>query len=421
MAHDLEYELVRKDGSALPVSLSASLVRDVTGEYVMSRSTVFDITERRRASQELHRANAFLDSVLEHIPSMIFVKDADEHRYLRLNRAGEAILGVERSELIGKTDWDFFPPQQAAEFVEQDRAVLSSGRMLEIAEDVLANHAGERILYTRKLAINDEEGKPRYLLGISEDVTEQRTSERKIGELHRALETRAQQLEATNNELESFSYSVSHDLRSPLRAIDGFSRILEEDHMARLDAEGMRLLAVIRNNTQRMAQLIEDLLSFSRLGRQSLASMEVRMSALVREAWDQVCTGHSAARLILGALPDAVGDPMLLRQVWTNLLSNAVKYSATRVEPVIEVSARAENGNVIYCVRDNGVGFDMRYSDKLFGVFQRLHNMDEFPGTGVGLAIVKRVITRHGGRVWAQSQLDHGAQFYFSLPEGRAR
>jgi PAS domain S-box-containing protein len=421
VAHDLEYELVRNDGSTLPVALSASLVRDEAGGYVMSRSTVFDITERRRANQELHHANTFLDSVLEHIPSMIFVKSADDdHRYLRLNRAGEAMLGVERSEVIGKTDQDFFPPQQAAAFVEQDRAALSSGRMLEIAEDRIANHAGERILYTRKLAIRDEEGKARYVLGISEDVTERRTSERKIGELHRALENRAQELEATNQELESFSYSVSHDLRSPLRAIDGFSRILEEDHAARLDAEGVRLLAVIRTNTQRMAQLIDDLLSFSRLGRQALASVDVRMSALAREAWAHVCNGDSAAHLIIGALPDAVGDPVLLRQVWTNLLSNAVKYSGTRVEPVVEVTARAEGGNLVYCVRDNGVGFDMRYSHKLFGVFQRLHNMDEFPGTGVGLAIVKRVITRHGGRVWAQSELDHGAQFYFSLPEGRA-
>jgi len=420
IAHDVEYELVGKDSRKLPVSLSATLVRDAAGRYVMSRSTLFDITERRQADQELHRANAFLDSLLEHIPSMIFVKDADELRYLRLNRAGEAMLGVGRSALIGRTDHDLFAPEQAVRFIEQDREVLSSGQMLDIAEDQLATPAGERIVHTRKLAIRDEHGKARYLLGISEDVTERRRSEREIGELHQTLETRAQQLEATNKELESFSYSVSHDLRSPLRAIDGFSRILEEDHAGALDDEGMRLLGVIRSNTQRMAQLIDDLLTFSRLGRQAVVSLEVRMSALAREAWDQVCADEGAPRLIMGSLPDAVGDPVLLRQVWTNLLSNAVKYSGTRSEPVVEVSARSENGNVIYCVRDNGVGFDMRYSDKLFGVFQRLHSMDEFPGTGVGLAIVKRVITRHGGRVWAQSGVDQGAQFYFSLPEGRS-
>jgi PAS domain S-box-containing protein len=419
IAHDVEYELVGKDGRTLPVSLSATLVRDAAGRYVMSRSTLFDITERRQADQELHRANAFLDSVLEHIPSMIFVKDADELRYLRLNRAGETMLGQERSAVIGRTDHDLFAPEQAVRFIEQDREVLSSGQMLNIAEDELVTSAGERILHTRKLAIRDEHGKPRYLLGISEDVTERRRAERKIGELHQTLETRAQQLEATNKELESFSYSVSHDLRSPLRAIDGFSRILEEDHTARLDDEGLRLLAVVRSNTQRMAQLIDDLLTFSRLGRQAVVSLGVRMSALAREAWDQVCAEEGAPRLIMGSLPDAIGDPVLLRQVWTNLLSNAVKYSGTRSEPVVEVSARSEDANVIYCVRDNGVGFDMRYSDKLFGVFQRLHSMDEFPGTGVGLAIVKRVITRHGGRVWAQSVLNEGAQFYFSLPRGR--
>jgi len=419
VAHDLEYELLRRDGTTLPVSLSATLVRDAAGEYLMSRSTLFDITERRRAGQELHRANAFLDSVLEHIPNMIFVKDAQELRYVRFNRAGELTLGVSRADLLGKSDYELFAPARAARFVEQDRQVLSTGRMLQVDDDIVETQAGDRILHTRKLPISDESGEPRYLLGISEDITERRKSEQKITELNGALAMRAQQLEATNQELESFSYSVSHDLRSPLRAIYGFSRILEEDHAQQLDDEGMRLLGVIRSNTQRMARLIDDLLAFSRLGRQALTTTEINMTALAREAWNQLCDGDPAAhpRLTMGALPAAVGDPVVLRQVWTNLLSNAIKYSGKREQAAVEVSARAENGQVTYCVSDNGVGFDMRYSDKLFGVFQRLHSQDEFPGTGVGLAIVKRVINRHGGRVWAHSVLGEGAQFYFTLPE----
>jgi PAS domain S-box-containing protein len=418
-AHDLEYDLVRKDGTILPVSLSATLVRDAAGEYVMSRSTLFDITERRRTSQELHRANVFLDSVVEHIPSMIFVKDASTLQYVRFNRAGEALLGLPRSALLGKGDRELFPAAQAQSFIEQDRTALSSGAMLDVAPEVLQLPSGERIVHTRKLPILDEQQRPQYLLGISEDVTERHRAERQIHELHQALEMRAQQLEATNSELESFSYSVSHDLRSPLRAIDGFSRILEEDHADALDDEGLRLLSVIRGNARRMAQLIDDLLTLSRLGRQALTRLVVNMDALVRETWESLREGESLVRahLILDRLPDAIGDPVLLRQVWANLLSNAIKYSGTREQPLVTVSARTNAEQVIYCVSDNGVGFDMRYADKLFGVFQRLHSMDEFPGTGVGLAIVKRVVARHGGRVWAESALAEGARFFFSLPQ----
>jgi len=167
--------------------------------------------------------------------------------------------------------------------------------------------------------------------------------------------------------------------------------------------------------------LIEDLLAFSRLGRQAIALLDVNMEALARETWEQLHSSERSApvQLNMNTLPDAVGDPVLLRQVWTNLLSNAIKYSGIRERPVVNVSASSERGHIVYCVSDNGAGFDMRYGDKLFGVFQRLHRMDEFPGTGVGLAIVKRIVTRHGGRVWAESAPDRGARFYFSLPERR--
>jgi len=299
--------------------------------------------------------------------------------------------------------------------------VLDTGQMVEIAQDVLHTPRGERFLHTRKLPIADENERPRYLLGICEDITERRRSELKIVELHIALEQRARQLEQTNQELESFSYSVSHDLRSPLRAIDGFSRILEEDYGPSLDQEGLRLLGVIRDNTRRMAQLIDDLLAFSRLGRKALVVSLVDMTALAQTAWQQLHEGRAAerVRLTIDRLPAIVADRALLLQVWTNLLSNAMKYSAMCDEPAIHVSASSNDAEVVYCVRDNGVGFDMRYLDKLFGVFQRLHSMEEFPGTGVGLAIVKRIVIRHGGRVWADSILGAGAQFYFSLPQGQ--
>jgi light-regulated signal transduction histidine kinase (bacteriophytochrome) len=208
---------------------------------------------------------------------------------------------------------------------------------------------------------------------------------------------------------------VSHDLRAPLRAVDGFARMLEEDYGARLDDEGRRLLGVVRSSSQRMSQLIDDLLAFSRVGRQSLGKRHVDMTALAREVV-AVLTHGAPASIDLFPLPPAMADGTLLRQVWVNLVDNALKYSGKRPDARVEIGGREEPGRLVYWVRDNGVGFDMRYAEKLFGVFQRLHGADEFPGTGVGLAIVQRVVARHGGSVWAEARPGEGACFYFSLP-----
>ena len=238
---------------------------------------------------------------------------------------------------------------------------------------------------------------------------------RQAEEMELRVSERTAELEAANRELESFSYSVSHDLRAPLRAIDGYGRMLEEDYAAQLDAEGLRLLAVIRKSSLRMGMLIDDLLEFSRLGRKTLARAAVDMEALARDAWTEL-GASAAARLTIGALPSANGDPALLRQVWINLLSNALKYSARQPSPRIEVAGERSGADLVYRVTDNGAGFDMRYYDKLFRVFQRLHREDEFPGTGVGLAIVQRIVTSHGGRVWAEAEVGKGAKFFFTLP-----
>jgi signal transduction histidine kinase len=234
-------------------------------------------------------------------------------------------------------------------------------------------------------------------------------------ELEATVRKRTEALEAANQELESFSYSVSHDLRAPLRAVDGYARMLEEDYAARLDDEGRRLLAVVRQSSVRMGRLIDDLLAFSRLGRQQLAKQLVDMTELARDVVTELRNG-AAASVELGALPSARADRALIRQVWTNLVGNALKYSGKRGDARVEIGGRQDGGESVYWVRDNGVGFDMRYADKLFGVFQRLHRVDEFDGTGVGLAIVQRVVARHGGRVWAQAKPGEGACFHFSLP-----
>ena len=221
-------------------------------------------------------------------------------------------------------------------------------------------------------------------------------------------------LQAANKELESFAYSVSHDLRAPLRAVDGYARMLEEDSAPKLDDDGRRQLAMIRSGSRQMDLLIQDLLALSRLGRQALRSAPLDMAALAHETLAELPAGK--ARVTIAELPAASGDRALLKQVWVNLLSNALKYSGKREAPAVEVSAVASGAEIIFCVRDNGAGFDMRYADKLFGVFQRLHRAEDFPGTGVGLAIVQRIVARHGGRVWAEAKSDQGASFFFTLP-----
>ena len=241
------------------------------------------------------------------------------------------------------------------------------------------------------------------------------------------LQRKAAQLEATNKELESFSYSVSHDLRAPLRAIDGFAQMVEEDYKGRLDAEGLRYLSVIRQNSRRMGALIDDLLAFSRLGRQPVVPGEINVDSLVREVVEEILNAEvrsergkaaAAPQIEVGPLPPVRGDRILLRQVWTNLIDNAVKYSSKAARPLIRISGRRVGAENHYSVRDNGVGFNMQYAEQLFRVFQRLHRADEFGGTGVGLAIVHRVVTRHGGRVWAEGKEDQGAMFSFALPQG---
>jgi signal transduction histidine kinase len=232
----------------------------------------------------------------------------------------------------------------------------------------------------------------------------------------RRVQEKTVQLEAANKELDAFSYSVSHDLRAPLRAIDGYSRMLEEDSGPTLGEEGRRLLGVVRSSARRMGQLIDDLLAFSRLGQQEPVRAQVDMTRLAQSTVAEAAREYPAMGVTVGELPPALADHALLKQVWLNLIGNAFKYSSKRDGGRVEIGGRAEGAENVYWVRDNGAGFDMRYASKLFGVFQRLHSQDDFPGTGVGLAIVQRVILRHRGRVWAESRPQEGACFYFALP-----
>ena len=291
-----------------------------------------------------------------------------------------------------------------------------SGPLAEVtraAETIAAGDLSTRVRSTRE----DEIGRLASAFNVMADHVQ-----RSRDQLEERVAARTQELQAANNELEAFSYSVSHDLRSPLRAIDGFSRMLTEDHAQGVGPDGRRLLDVIRLNTKRMGHLIDDLLAFSKMGRQLLSKGRVDLARLARDVLAEAQAAHPDRKLTVevGPLGSSWGDRAMLRHVFVNLVENAFKFTRHAAETRITVGVERGQGEAVYFVRDNGVGFDQRYADKLFGVFQRLHRAEDFEGTGVGLAIVQRIVHRHGGRVWAEGTVDGGATFYFTLSHEEA-
>jgi PAS domain S-box-containing protein len=369
-----------------------------------------EIGLRRTAEASLTRSNRFLDSIVENIPDMIFVKEAEELRFERVNRAGEELLGIERANMLGRNDFDFFPPSQAAAFKASDRETLTRKVVVEISEEPIQTRRGPRWLHTKKVPIIDEKGRPRYLLGISEDVTERR----KTAE---ALRVAKEAVEAANKELEAFSYSVAHDLRAPLRIIDGFSQALEEDCADKLDAKGLEHLARVRASATRMTQLIDGLLALSHVMRGEIVREPVDLSRIASQSAAELRQSDPDRRVTVTIADGLVcqGDARLLAAALDNLVGNAWKFTSKRPEARIEVGEMGLDRGRVFFVRDNGVGFDSTHAAKLFGVFQRLHSYREFEGTGIGLATVHRIIRRHGGTIWAEGAVGCGATFYFTL------
>ena len=354
----------------------------------------------------------------------IFMLDA-KGGILTWNSGAERIKGYQSHEVIGKHFSIFFTaeeirresPERALRIAaEEGRFQMEGWRLRKDGSRFWAD-----VIIT---AVRDQEGNIHGFGEVTRDITGQKQADEEIQKLNSELEQRVIErtagLEAANKELEAFSYSVSHDLRAPLRAVDGFSQAVLEDYGPQLPEEGRRYLRTIRREAQRMGMLIDDLLTFSRLSRAPLNKRKVDTGELIRSVLKDLSDQQGGRQIELrtGELPSCAGDPALLKQVWINLLSNAFKYTQKREAAVIEIGCEHTAEGDVYFVRDNGTGFDMRYANRLFGVFQRLHRAEEFEGTGVGLAIVQRVVQRHGGRVWAEAEEGRGATFRFTL-EGK--
>jgi len=373
--------------------------------------SVDEPADPRATQPPIARSGEFLEAILDNLPLMVFVKEAEELRYVRLNPAGQRLTGLDRREIVGKTDFDIFPPDIAAFFREKDRRTLEEGTVVDIPEEQVQTHDGRRWLHTLKVPIPGPDGRPSYLLGISLDITETRNAQT---ETRRAKEA----AEGSNRELEAFAYSVSHDLRAPLRSIAGFSQALLEDEDDRLSDRGKDYLARVRAAAQRMTGLIDDLLELSRVGRAELRHAHVDLGAIAREIIDELRAADPSRDVVTVVEGDLLvhGDPTLFTVMLRNLLDNAWKYSSKRSRAHIEVRGTRVADQLVLTVHDDGAGFDTALAGRLFSPFHRLHSATEFPGDGIGLATVRRVVHRHGGRVSAEGSPDGGATFTVHLP-----
>lgn len=335
-----------------------------------------------------------------------------------LNPRWEKVLGYSREELLSRPYLEFIHPEDR-EATLQEAAKLAEGHDLISFENRYRCRDGSyRWLHWTATPFL-EQG---VIYAAARDVTQRKQTDQRIQELNRELSHKLDELAAVNQELEGFSYSVAHDLRAPLRHVDGFSKILLEDHGAEMKEEALRLLQRVRDGAQHMGALIDELLNFSRMGRRDLQRQITGLNSLVEEARTGLRTEGDGRSIEwrVGRLPFADCDPALMKQVFSNLLANALKFTRLREQAVIEVGQMTDGDQPAIFVRDNGVGFDMKYAHKLFGVFQRLHRSEDFEGTGVGLALVQKIVQKHGGRIWTEAVLDHGATFFFTLGAAEA-
>jgi PAS domain S-box-containing protein len=364
---------------------------------------------REQAEKRIAESELMLKAIIDNSPAAITLKDL-EGRYILVNREVEKIMGTTIEALKGRSVFDLHSHEIANGINEHDKMVMEAGKAMSYEENIILNGAMHTFL-SQKFPLYDINNRMYAICGISTDITERKKSEQNLHQLNG-------QLYESNKELESFSYSVSHDLRAPLRHIIGFGEKLKRETAGKSGDEEQRLMGKILGSANKMALLIDDLLMFSKVGRTELNMKSVDMNSLFSQVIEDQKQDETTYNITwnTGKLCNVNGDLMQLGLVVSNLISNAVKYTEKKNKRTIDIGSYPENGETVFYVKDNGAGFDMRYADKLFGVFQRLHKDNEYSGTGIGLATVRRIINRHGGRTWAEGELDKGASFYFTLP-----
>lgn len=410
-----EGELVHRcrDGSEVVVSSRWAVRRDALGLPLSILESNRDITQRKREEQKFQ-------GLLESAPDAIVIVNGAGQIQI-VNEQTEKFFGYTREELVGQRIEILVPERFHDQHAAQREQYSRSPRPRAMGAGLeLYGRRKDGTEFPVEISLSPLQTAEGTLVSSAiRDVSIRHRSEQEIHKLNAELSQKLAELSTVNKDLESFSYSVSHDLRAPLRHIDGFARILKQDHAAELDREGKRYLDRIVEAATHMGQLVDDLLNLARIGRKELIREKVKLGDLVRQAMADLPVEAEGRQIEwrIAPLPEATCDPGLLKLVFTNLLSNATKFARTRQPAVIEVGARSADGVATFFVRDNGVGFDPKYADKLFGVFQRLHRQDEFEGTGIGLATVQRIVHRHGGEVWAESELGGGATFFFTLDQ----
>ena len=428
----IDFRTKHKDGHYIWIEgVMVNMLNDESIRGIISN--FHDITERKEAEEKVNKLNeglekkveertAQLEAINKELEASILQLRESEEKFskifeaspvgisigalqtgtlINVNRSFLQLTGFRYEEVIGRTSLELnMIDRDEREKIKQE--LIENGRVRD-KEIFVFNKSGEKIpvlLSLDQFVVGDN----KYAITIVYDISERKKAE--------------EQLLMINGELEAFSYSVSHDLRAPLRAINGYANILEEDYNKSFDKEGKRLLFEVQQNAKKMGMLIDDLLDFSRLGRKEIKKSEINMNELTQSVLKEISSAMSHhAEIVFDNLPPVMADYALMEHVMTNLLSNAIKYSSKQEKPVIEITSKKENGALIYAVSDNGVGFNMKYAHKLFGVFQRLHSEQEFQGTGVGLAIAERIIHKHNGKIWAEGKVGEGATFYFSLPD----
>jgi PAS domain S-box-containing protein len=420
-----EFRVIRKDGAVRWLAGKGRILFEANGDQKNPQRFLgvnFDITERRQVAEALRESEDLFAKAFLQSPDGVIIARASDRVLLRANEAICRLWGCTPEEVVGQ------PSQKYSQWLDEKER----SRFMQILEQkgeclnyeaMLLMNGGKQVLASfssRRITLN---GEPCFL-SVLRDITENRRTQHELEQLNAHLEQRVSdrtaELEASNRELEAFSYSVSHDLRAPLRAVNGFAQILLDEHAEGLTDKGRHHLGTICEGAQKMGRLIDDLLAFSRLNRAPLKKQTVDTTRLVRGVLEDLLPQKDVRQVevAMGPLPVCEADPDLLRQVWVNLLSNALKYTQKREVSRVEIGSIPGGTGTVYFVRDNGTGFEMRYVHKLFGVFQRLHRSEDYEGTGVGLAIVQRIIHRHGGRVWAEGEPNKGATFYFTLNGG---